>query len=316
MCRFRFFSVLLVCFCLHCGLLFAETQKDESKPGLSASRDTSRQNRYESLEETPSELDLVETQNPKTLELSLNPQFEDAIERDVVRYRFRLKYGITENLAVRGEFVWFTGNPAKSDEWHTDVSNASLGIKYKFKKWPGFAGIRSAVGFNYEFPLGSPPQEIVDGYSRYRPYIAFSRFLESNPRIQTFLNTTLTFVGDTPFREKPGKKRPDHSLKITTGGIYYTSVMRYVCEVSYRTTAIDGGSDNEVFVTPGIVWNIPRESTSFLPGSWQLSTGVEIPITNEDENYRVFAKLKWDLDLFRKKVRFGEESGKSQEEKN
>ena len=306
--------MMLVCFCLCTGPLFAETATGKKETALSQLHNASQQSRYESIEETPSETDLVETQDPKTLEFTFSPQFEDAIERDVVRYRFRLKYGITEHLELRGVFVWFTGNPAKSDEWQTDLSNAGLGIKYKIKQWTGHTGLRSAVGFNYEFPLGNPPEEIVDRYSRYKPYIVFSRFLESNPRIETFLNTTLTFVGDTPFREKPSKKRPYHSLKLTAGGIYNTSIMRYIFEVSYRTTEIDGGNDNQVFVTPGIVWNIPRESTRFLPGSWQLSTGVEIPVTNEDENYRVFAKLKWDFDLFKKKIRLKEGTGESEKD--
>jgi hypothetical protein len=305
------FFMMFAVFCMHFGLVHAETGKDKGRTELSTSGDITGQGRYVSLEETHSDTELTETQARKTMEFSFSPQFQDALDRDEIRYRFRMKYGVTENLELRGTFVWLTGNPARKDEWDTELANASIGIKYKFKEWPNFAGIKSAVGFNYEFPMGSPPADLVDGYSRYRPYIVFSRFLDRNPRVQTFTNLSFNFVGDTPFREKPRKNRPKHSMKLTVGGSYYTSVMRYVCELSYKTNAIDGGSNNKVLFVPGVIWNIPKETTHFLPGLWQLSTGVEIPVTNEDENYRVFAKIKWDMDFLKKKNRSKKEDSAS-----
>lgn len=258
-----------------------------------------QQSKYQILEETHTETELPETQDKGTFELSFSPKFEDGIKRDVIRYHIRGLYGITDNLDVRAEIVFYNGNFAR-DEWDSGLSNALLGTRYKFKEWPNFMNIRSAVGFNFLFPLGNPPRKVVDRYSRLQPYITFSRFLDRNPRVLLYSNLRFTFIADTPFREKPSKSRPNDSLRLTIGGMYNTTNLKYVLETAYYTTEIGGGGKNTVFLSPGIVWNVPQEHTSFLPGRFQLSTGVEVPLTNEDDNYRVFAKIKWDYNPFKK----------------
>jgi hypothetical protein len=256
---------------------------------------------YSFLEETPGDTELVETQDERTIEYLFRPKFEDLARNDVIRFRNILKYGITDKLEARARFEFYTGNPVR-DSWNTDVSNAGIGIKYKFDEWPGFANIKSATGFDFDFPIGSPSSRFTTGYAAVSPYIVFSRPLDRNPSVHTFANLGLSFFTNPPFREIPSDDRPDHRLDVTTGVIYYYSrTLSLTGELKYQTTEIAGGGENKVFLTPGVSWNIPRNYTEFLriPGSMLVAVGVEVPLTSEDENYSTFAKLKWNFDVGR-----------------
>lgn len=253
------------------------------------------------LEETPGDTELVETQSQRTFEYLFRPKFEDLARNDVIRFRNILKYGITNNLEARARFEFYTGNPVR-DSWNTDVSNAGIGIKYKFDEWPGFANIKSATGFDFDFPIGSPSSRFTTGYAAVSPYIVFSRPLDRNPAVHAFANLNLNFFTNPPFREIPNDDRPDHNLTLTTGAIYYYSTaLSFTGELKYRTTEIAGGGRNQVFLTPGVTWHIPRNYTEFLrlPGSFAVAVGVELPLTSENENYSTFAKLKWNFDVGR-----------------
>ena len=122
---FMYVIVLFFVFIPYAGNTFAE-QPQQSK--------------YQLLEETHTETELPETQDKGTFELSFSPKFEDGIKKDVIRYHIRGLYGITDNLDVRAEIVFYNGNFAR-DEWDSGLSNALLGTRYKFKEWPDFMNI-------------------------------------------------------------------------------------------------------------------------------------------------------------------------------
>lgn len=280
-------------------------------PSSSFARDTSRSSStkfeetlFEPLDEGISEVELPETQDEKSLGISISPRFEDFITRDTVRLRNRIQYGITDNLEIRAEVVAYSGNFIKNN-WDTGIANGLIGLKYKFKNWPNFANIRSSTGINVRFPLGSSPKEIFGEYTYYSPYIVFARFLDSLPQVETFFNAQMNIVSNTPFRGDTNEKRPDNSIGLTVGGIYYSGKsLRYSLDLSYRTTKITGGNNESLFITPGIYWNIPTHYTRFAPGTWQVAAGVEIPITKEDENYAIYTRIKWNFDFYRKTIRF------------
>jgi hypothetical protein len=306
------FQVILGLLCI--GVLLGNI---DTAAGQQAQTQTARSGTAELLEETPGDTELVETQTERTLEYLFRPKFEDLTNNDVIRFRNILKYGITRNLEARARFEFYTGNPVR-DTWNTDVSNAGIGMKYKFEEWPGFANIRSATGFDFDFPIGSPSSRFTTGYAAVSPYIVFSRPLDRHPALHTFLNLRLNFTTNPPFRDIPDEDRPDHSLNVTTGIIYYyTRSLRLTGELRYRTTEIAGGGRNQVFLTPGVTWNIPQNYTEVfrLPGSFAIAMGIELPLTSEKENYSIFTKLKWNFDVgrligerFRKKTEEPEKS--------
>lgn len=292
------FSLILFSLIL---LLFSSSfAQDTSK----SSSTKFEQTLFEPLDEEISEVELPETQDEKSLGISISPRFEDFITRDTIRLRNRIQYGITDNLEIRTEIVAYSGNFIKNN-WDTGIANGLIGLKYKFKTWPNFANIRSSTGINVRFPLGSPPKEIFGQYTSYSPYIVFARFLNSLPQVETFFNAQMNIVSNTPFRGDTSEKRPDNSIGLTFGGVYYSSKsLRYSLDLSYRTTKITGGDDESLFITPGIYWNIPTNYTRFAPGTWQIAAGVEIPITKEDENYTIYTRIKWNFDFYRKTIRF------------
>lgn len=288
------FNATVLCMFLFLGFLGGAYGQVATK-----AEDPSSERSFQLLEETPSDTELPATQDGGTFEYSFSPKFEDLAKNDVVRFRNVAKYGITDNLEARARFEFYTGNPTRNN-WDTNVSNAGVGLKYQFEEWPGFADIRSGTGFEFSFPIGSPSKKFVDEFGFISPFITFSRFLESYPQVLTFTNLGLNFVTNPPGRDKPKEERPDHSLNLTLGGIFYhTNALRYTGELLYRTTEIGGGGQNQVFLTPGINWDVPVKYTSYLymPGLFQLSGGVQVPLTDEESNYRIFTKIKWNFDF-------------------
>jgi len=284
---FKIFIISLIALASWISIAPAQQENSEGKNYSDSSIE------FQPAEETAFDRKLPQTQRKREIEISFNPRFTDAIDQEFIRYRTRAKYGFTDRLEMSLSLESFSVNPFRS-KGESGVSELIAWGKYRFPDWSRLPGFRISTGLETVFPIGNPPEEISDQYLHIRPFLVFSRFLRSLPNLEVFYYVDFDLTAHPPFRARPAQDRRDHSVGVSIGGVYYWSKnLRSSLDLTYITTEIGGGSENNVILNNGLFWTIPK---SYF-GKWGLGAGVRIPLTREDENFTFITKVKWDFNL-------------------
>jgi hypothetical protein len=175
-----------------------------------------------------------------------------------------------------------------------------LGVKYGFrnKLVPGYD---TSAGLNLYFPLGHPPLDLTNGYSRFSPYFVIGRRVDTVPGLQFFLNTGLNLLSKSSV---PGtfdqNESQSSSFILAPGLVYDRHPLHYTLEISYETTALIG-SGNQTFLTlrPGVAWDLPRTLKFNSRGRWLIGFGFHATFGPDGVTSGTGAKLRAEFGVFR-----------------
>jgi hypothetical protein len=252
----------------------------------------------EKLDEEILDVQQSATQRKYELELSVNPRVDDVLDDFFIRIPVRVKYGITSNWETSVRFGTFVDNPTKGES-RNGLSDITLGTKYRFKETLR-KYVNTAVAFAVLFPTGSN-EDINDGYIRYRPAIIFSRVFEGKHRLDFTWSVALDLLGAAQNEADPDL---NDSLAVSMGVINRRSTLSPFFETTFVTDEIDTGTDNSVFLTPGVRWDFSRDIKDRTYGiARSFRFGLRFGLFDADDDVTLITRLKIDFPLkYRRKV--------------
>jgi hypothetical protein len=239
-------------------------------------------------------VELPETLAKYDISISLKPKLRDIVDGDFWRVPLEIRYGASDRLDVSLQTLFYTeslfNKPSKCG-----IAQLQPGIKYQWLN-SNEHFVDTALGFDTLIPVGQPPPQLTDGYVRYRPYISISRTLDRWPNITVYHNLGYEFVGSHIFEGDPIEVFTDDNLQFLWGFFYKYTEWRYGLNVVYRFS-VDDISNDQKYVEPFIVWDIPRKYTSYFSGNWQAGATYRFGQTLEGSESNITFRLRWRFDV-------------------
>lgn len=235
------------------------------------------------------------TERKNSLRLIVHPHFGDVHQRDHLRVPFGLRYGLSERLEVTAETEAFFAHgfghePAFS---RAGFSALHLGAKYQLGKLPA-TDWDTAIGFDFNRPIGHPPLDVTDGLKHMAPYVSFSRRLVSAPDWRVFWSAGYDEVRTTALPPNPSKNQLGVDAGTLSGGFLRESgSMTYTFEMAWTSSRLSRRFDHDVFtVRPGLVWVVPPRFTFGDNGRWVLGLGLRLSEGPDGFDVGVSTKLR------------------------
>ncbi len=251
--------------------------------------------------------EFFDTRLPGTLDkfdltLEYRPRFSDFIRREFIRFPLLLRYGVTEDFEVGVLTTPYLPHPLKSGD-ERGWGPGEIGILARTNITPVFAlWDWATVEVTFRQPLGRPPVDLIDGYTRLRPSLAVSRAVIDPETTILFANVSYDYaVGHW------GRAEPDPELvtrqniaEAGPGVLFKPTELGYFAE--YRLRHIDEPEEDRWahVYRVGIVWEVPRFRSARvrLPGYWQVEAGYRL--TDEQRrsvDHALTLRLRWRGDL-------------------
>ncbi|MDP2138588.1 MAG: hypothetical protein Q8J74_12135, partial [Candidatus Didemnitutus sp.] len=205
--------------------------------------------------------------------LSMHPHLGDWQKKDHLRLSTSLRYGLTENCEISASSkLYFShghGDIHAFDNY--GAANLRLGVKLNLERLL-FSNWETGVGISYEFPTDRPPAELTDGLRHLRPYVTFSRRLESRPAMRIFVGFRLDAVTKTSLPGEFGKNAfRESSTGITGGWVIDHGNLHYTFEASFDTTRLISRTGKDVYtIRPGVLWEIPTRRDPQIRSNWMI----------------------------------------------
>lgn len=243
---------------------------------------------------------LPNTERKYALKIILHPHFGDLHRHHYLRIPLGLRYGMSDRweIAAEGETYFSHGLKSKTIGSEIGFSGIRLSSKYhgnlfRSPEWD------EAIGFDYILPMGTPPLELTDGLTHFRPYINFANRLNNHPNLRVFWGLGLDLVGQTSI---PGWLREnalaDDANLFTAGGVWEGERMSYTLEATYGTTRFIGNADRDFLtVRPGVIWKVPRSYTFNSNGNWVLGLAVRATHGKDGTDLGLSVKARINLDF-------------------
>jgi hypothetical protein len=223
------------------------------------------------------DVELPRLDPPGTFSLHVNPRFGDLLHRTYLRVPVGVTWAVDDRLGFNVEASAYGTHGLKGGETNHVYGIGQLhgGAKYLFPHWPR-AGYKTSLGFNLDYPIGSPPADLTDGRNHYIPYAVVERRLPDHPKLTLFGGLSADFVTDSSVRGRVGANSPrSDSLSLTAGGIYDLGQVKWTLESTYTTTALIGHDARNIFtVRPSLLWFVPRQITLNSKTQWIVGLGA------------------------------------------
>jgi hypothetical protein len=255
------------------------------------SADDARAPKLEVLEELL-DSDLPGTQARHQFEFVIDPKYNDTVNGDFIRIIPRVRYGLTDHWEIFAELITFVNNPISGND-EGGVGDLILGTKYRWKRWLR-PHLDTATGFSLQIPLTNN-DDLSDGVVHYLPYMTFSRRLRVWSHMVVATQIGFDILHSSPDREPVSDELQDTSFFLAPSATVRIPPFSVFVESKWETTEISGGTRNNVFITPGLLWDLPRLGQRL--GRWRIGFGVRFGLADADDSFTFLTRIKLDIGL-------------------
>jgi hypothetical protein len=265
-------------FCAGIGAVARADEEDEAGPLI------------EELFQTES----VYPQEEGEVQVTVTTAYRNGRGADVFAVPLTFEYGITDSFQVEVEwdaFVHFDPDEERS-RWSREtflqilpggeeeddggptqstsgIGDLGIGLKYSWMAIAG-SGFHSAVGAEVVLPTGDDDRELGEGEVEFEAYGILAKDLPNLHNCQLFTQLGIE-VGD------------DESLVFCNAGL--------IVPIGYaRFTTEFNWSEEDVYITPGLIWD--------LPGTWECGVGVGVGLNNDSDHTRIIGQVSHEFGLF------------------
>lgn len=250
---------------------------------------------------------LPNTLGKYNLSLEYTPKFGDFVNREYLRFPLTLRYGLTDRTDLLLGVTPFAANPFRhGDDHRWGPGLVRTGARHRLDSQL-LMFHRTAVGFDVQIPMGRPPLSLADYYGRARPFVSFSRDLDSLPHTEFLLGLMHDHAFAVPFRDEDHAFLKAHRTEISPGLLYKPGNLGYLGEYTLRLLDEQTGYRKANVYTVGLIWDVPQKWVPrFLPGEWRIDTAYQL--TDEDERdlkhaVRSRIHVRFDFPVFVREVR-------------
>ncbi|BET66962.1 hypothetical protein ASA1KI_18800 [Opitutales bacterium ASA1] len=238
---------------------------------------------------------LPDTQERKTLRLSVQPHFSDLLREDHVRFPVGLIYGFNRRTEGEFEVEPYFANPFKDGE---DAGVANLRLSFKRRWTPSIdQTVDAAAGFVVVRPIPGSPYELTDGVNRYSVFTTFARPSPTIPNLEAFLNLSYDVLVPSSAEGEIREYEPkDDFARIVLGGLYKRNALTYGLSLGWAHT-FDGEETNFVTVTPSVVYDVPSRFTFNSRGQWQIGAAIAARRYGDETDIDLRVRVRWRIDF-------------------
>ena len=230
---------------------------------------------------------LVYPQEKDEIQFTLFPSFKKSQNAQNIRTLFEVEYGITDALQVIFEWDGLLYKNPRSNPAIAGVGNIEVGAQYS---WMGMGDGNTHFSFGnlIEFPVGPVESGLTEGFLEIQPFIVLARDFPEFNQSQVFLEFGFDWVKQ--IRNVPESIEPEtNNISWNIGAFYPIELWRATLEINGNNNKLDGGSINEIYITPGTIYKLSRE--------WEIGMATPIGITKTSDDYRVIGYLMWEFEL-------------------
>lgn len=254
--------------------------------GLSAQEDKGR-NYFQPLQDV-FQADLVYPQEKNEVQLTLIPEFQSSDDYYHFQFPVIVEYGLTDNWQL--ELTWNTFQKRLSDSV-PDVKGTGdmeIGTQYSFMNI-GSSNFHTAVGFELGIPLVDEDKGLGEEQWEYEPYISLALDIPTLNNLQLFAQAGVGFVSEKKDETETSEGPDGNEFNINGGFFIPFNHVIVTSECIWLGGFENNSNENQLYFTPGIVFN--------LPGSWEAGLGIPFGLNDQSDTFRVMALLTYEFTL-------------------
>lgn len=280
--------VFLILF-FYCNLVFATV---ENEP-------------YQQMLQEVFRTDLVYPQAVGELQVSIIPAYFKGTDERTLFLPLDFEYGITDSWQVGLFFNLYGVNRSNEGIRGSGIGDLVLGTQYSFMNI-FHTNYHLAFSFDVLFPTGNINKGLTDGFQEYEPSIIFARDFPKLNNSQLFGQIGLSLVKSARSTMSMDNNRGGdeeifgivfnenepaaHSVFVNAGYFFPVGNARYVIEANWENNQWNhNGEDNEFYLTPGIVWELPK--------NWEIALGGSFGLTPTSDKYEIFSRVTFEFDI-------------------
>jgi hypothetical protein len=157
-----------------------------------------------------------------------------------------------------------------------------LGTKYSFMNVRG-SNFHTAVGFEVGLPAASARKGISEGKIEYEPYVILAKDFPGLSRLQLFSQLGLTFAHSITRSTASDDNLDGKTIEWNSGMFVPYRRARFTTEINWSKNT----KENNLYLTPGIIWKLPREL--------EFGLGVPLGLSRDAESFRMITKLVYEF---------------------
>lgn len=200
-----------------------------------------------------------------------------------------LEYGITANWQVETEWNSFVERDFGHGAVARGIGDLELGTQYSFLNVRGSLFHISPL-FTTTIPLGDVNKDLSQGFMQYEPALVVARDFPDLHHSEVFSEIGAGFVQRVKRPADPDDAEPAaNELEIGAGFFTMFKHSALTMEFNYENNQWNhGGDDNELYVTPGILWR-PRRNV-------EVGLGIPVGLNSTSDRFDVSFHFVWEFD--------------------
>jgi hypothetical protein len=230
---------------------------------------------------------LVYPQEKDEIQFTLFPSFSKNLSGQKARTLFEVEYGITDAFQVIFEWDGLLFQNPVTGPTIAGPGNIEVGAQYSWMAL-GDGNTHFSFGNLIELPVGPVANGLTDGFIEVQPFIVLARDFPELNQSQIFLEFGFDWVDQV--RNVPESSEPEvDSISWNVGAFFPIGFWRATLEINGSNNKWDGGSRNDIYITPGTIYKLSKE--------WEIGIAAPIGATKTSDDYRVVGYLMWEFEL-------------------
>ena len=216
-------------------------------------------------------------------------QFTTASTFSLVNKKFSsdlaVEYGLTHAWQIDLQWESFARR-TEDGSISRGPGDLSIGTKYSFMNIRG-SNFHSAVGFELGLPAANPKKGISEGKIEYQPYVVIAKDFPRLSRLQLFSQFGITVARSINISSASADNHDEKTTEWNSGMFVLYRQVRFTTEINWSK----GGAENNLYLTPGIVWRLPHDL--------EFGVGNPIGLSRDADRVRTIVKLVYELGVTR-----------------
>jgi hypothetical protein len=192
-----------------------------------------------------------------------------------------VEYGLTRAWQIDLQWESFARKETQDGLMIQGSGDLSVGTKYSFMNLLG-SNFHSAIGFELSLPASSAKKEIPEGKIEYQPYVVVAKDFPGLSRLQLFTQLGITFSHSIT-KSVSDYHHDEKTIEWNLGMFVPYRQVRFTTEMNWSR----GAAENQLYLTPGIVWK--------LPDNLEFGVGVPIGLSREADGVKTILKLVYEF---------------------
>jgi hypothetical protein len=193
-----------------------------------------------------------------------------------------VEYGLTSAWQIGLQWESFARKTNEDGLISRGSGDLRIGTKYSFMNIHG-SHFHSAVGFELGLPAASEKKGISERKIEYEPYVIVAKDFPRLSRLQLFSQLGLTFAHSIIRSNASVDNQGGKTIDWNSGMFVPYRRARFTTEINWNK----GSNENNLYLTPGIIWQLPRDM--------EFGVGVPLGVSRGSESFRIIVKLVYEV---------------------